>query len=142
MSALWQILDTPFTQLRLEQQLLAALVLLCCAALTIYSVVSAARRIRPARLHERRFVGHPILISWHDGVGFRKSDDGFCQDLSVGGTTLLLPFPLRVSTRLNVRMSEAKLSSTGVVRRCTCIGPKYVVGVQFDRLTRALINPY
>ena len=140
MSFFWEILDKPFTQLRLEQQLLAALVVLCCAALTIYSVAFAARRIRPARIHDRRLVGRPVLISWRDGVGFRESDDGFCQDLSAGGMALDLPFPLKVHTRLNLRMSEAKLSGRGVVRRCTRVGPRYSVGVQFDSLTRALIE--
>ena len=141
MSTLWQILDKPFAQLRLEQQLLAALVTLCCVALTIWSVAFAVRRIRPARLHERRFVGRPVLISWRDGVGLRQSDEGFCQDVSAGGMAVELPFPLKVRTRLILRVSEAKLSGTGVVRRCTRIGPRYVVGVKFDRLTRALITP-
>ena len=140
MSVPWQILEMPFSQLRFEQQLLAALVLLFCATLTICSVVFAARRIRPARLHERSLVGRPVLISWRDGVGLRQSDDGFCQDISVGGMALELPFPLRLRTRLNLKVPEAKLSGTGVVRRCARIGPRYVVGVQFDRLTRALIN--
>jgi len=141
MSFLWQILDKPLAQWRLEQQLLAALVVLCCAALTIYSVAFAARRIRPPRLHERRLAGHPVLISWRDGVGLRQSDDGLCQDLSAGGMALALPFPLKVSTRLSLRVSEAKLSAAGVVRRCDHIGPRYIVGVQFDRLSRALNNP-
>ena len=140
MSVFWEILDKPFTQLRSEQQLLAALVALCCAALTIYSVAFAARRIRPARLHKRSLVGRPVLISWRDGVGFRQSDEGFCQDISVGGMALEWPFPLKVGTRLSLRISEAKLSGTGVVRRCTRIGPRYFVGVKFDRLTRALLN--
>ena len=142
MNFFWEILDKPFTQLRLEQQLLAALVALCCAALTIYSVAFAARRIRPARLHKRRFVGRPVLISWRDGVGLRQSDEGFCQDVSVGGMALEWPFPLKVGTRLSLQISEARLSGTGVVRRCTPIGPRYVVGVKFDRLTSALVNPF
>ncbi len=139
MSFLWKILDRPFVQLRPEQQLLIALVLFCCVALTIYAVVLAVRRIRPARLHERRIVSRPVLISWRDGVGLRQSN-GFCQDVSAGGMSLELPFPLKVRTRLNVQMSEAKLSRLGVVRRCTCNGPRYVVGVKFDRLTRAFVN--
>ena len=140
MSFLWKILDRPFVQLRPEQQLLIALVLFCCVALTIYAVVLAVRRIRPARLHERRIVGRPVLISWRDGVGLRQSDEGFCKDVSAGGMSLALPFPLKVRTRLNVQMSESKLSRVGVVRRCTCNGPRYVVGVKFDRLTRAFVN--
>src|SRR5512147_1693430 len=105
MSFLSNILDRPFVQLRPEQQLLIALVLFCCVALTIYAVVLAVRRIRPARLHERRSVGRPVLISWRDGVGLRQSD-GFCQDVSAGGMSLALPFPLKVRTRLKVQMSE------------------------------------
>ena len=105
---------------------------LCFAALTVYSVAFAARRIRPARLHDRRWVGRPVLISWRDGVGFRQSDDGFRQDLSAGGMALDLPFPLKVHTRLILKMSEAKLSGRGIVRRCTRVGLRYSVGVQFD----------
>ena len=136
-----QIMQKPFAQLRLEQQLLLALVLLCCAVLAVYVIAFAARRMRPTRLHKRLLVGRPVLISWRDGVGFRESDDGFCKDVSVGGMALELPFPLKVRTRLNLRVSEAKLSGIGVVRRCIRVGPRYVVGVRFDRLTRALINP-
>ena len=130
MSFLSNILDRPFVQLRPEQQLLVAFVLSCCVALAIYAVVLAVRRIRPARLHERRSVGRPVLISWRDAVGLRQSD-GFCQDVSTGGMSLELPFPLKVRTRLKVQMSEANLSRVGVVRRCTCVGPRYVVGVKF-----------
>ena len=140
MSVLWQILETPFGQWRLEQQLLAALALICCAALTTYSVVFARDEFDPTDFTRDSLVGRPVLISWRDGVGLRQSDDGFCQDISVGGVALELPFPLSVRTRLNLRISEAKLSGMGVVRRCTRVGPRYVVGVQFDRLTRAFIN--
>ena len=116
------------------------MLLLCCVGLAICSVAFAARRIRGARVYERRFVGRTVAISWRDGVGLRQSDDGFCRDISAGGMALDLPFPLKLRTRLNLRMSEAKLSGTGVVRRCTRIGPRYVVGVKFDRLTRALTS--
>ena len=51
MSSLWQILDKPFTQWRLEQQLLAALVVLCYLALVLYSVAFAMRRTRQIRVH-------------------------------------------------------------------------------------------
>jgi hypothetical protein len=71
----WEMLDKPFAQLRLEQQLLAALVALCFAALTISSVAFAARR--------------------RDGVGLRQSDGGFCQDVSVGGMAWSGHFPSR-----------------------------------------------
>ena len=140
MSSPWQILDKPFTQWRLEQQLLAALVVLCYLAVILYSLAFAMRRTRRIRLHERRFVGHPVRISWRDGVGLRETDDGFCRDVSNGGMAVELPFPLKVHTRLNLRVSEPKLSGIGVVRRCTRIGAQYVVGVKFDRLTRALIS--
>jgi len=140
MNSLWHLLDKPFTQLRLEQQLLTALVILCCVAITIYAVTFAARRIRPARLDERRLVGRPVLISWRDRVGLKQSDEGFCQDVSAGGMAVELPFPLKVGTRLSLRISEAKLSGMGAVRRCTRVGPRFVVGVKFDRLTRALTS--
>ena len=140
MNSLWQFLDKPFTELRLEQQLLTALVIVCCVAVAICTVVFAARRIRPARLHERRAVGRPVLVSWRDSVGPKKSDEGFCQDVSAGGMAVELPFPLKVRTRLSLRLSEAKMSGVGVVRRCTRVGPRFVVGVKFDRLTRALMS--
>jgi len=136
MSTLWQILDKPFAQLRLEQQLLAALVAFCCVALAISSVAFAVRRIRGSRFHERRYVGRPVLISWRDGGALRQFDEGFCQDMSAGGMALELPFPLKVRTRLSLRMSATNLSGTGVVRHCTSSGPLYVVGVRFDRLAQ------
>jgi len=140
MNSLWQLLDKPFTQLRSEQQLLTALVILCCVAITIYAATFGARRIRPARLHERRLVGRPVLISWRERVGPKQSDEGFCQDVSAGGMAAELPFPLKVGTRLSLRMSEAKLSGMGAVRRCTRVGPRFLVGVKSDRLTRALTS--
>jgi hypothetical protein len=140
MNTLWQLLDKPFAQLRLEQQLLAALVALCCVALTIGSVALAARRIRPTRLQERRFVGRPVLISWQEGVGLRQSDEGFCRDVSAGGMAVELPFPLKARTCLFLRVSESKLSGLGVVRRCTRIGPRYLVGIKFDPHTRSLVS--
>ena len=140
MSFFREILERPFAQLRLEQQLLATLAALCCIALAVYLAAFAARLFRPVRVHKRRLVGRPVLISWCDGVGFRQSDDGFCQNVSDGGMALEWPFPLKVGTRLSLRISEAKLSGTGVVRRCTRFGPRYLVGVKFDRMTRALLN--
>ncbi|MFB3777933.1 MAG: PilZ domain-containing protein [Bryobacteraceae bacterium] len=136
-----RILDTPFPALGWEQQLFAAMAILSCAAIAGYALVVVARSARKQRLYERRAVGRPVWISWRDAVGLRESDDGFCQDLSKGGAALELPFPLKVRTRLNIRMSEAGLSGTGVVCRCTRVGPRYVVGVEFDRLNRALIQP-
>jgi hypothetical protein len=140
MNSFWQFLDKPFVELPWEQQLLAALAILGCVVLAAWTVAFAVRSLRRSRLHERRHVGRPVLISWQDGVGLRQSDDGFCKDISGGGMALDLPFPLKVHTRLNLRMAEAKLSGTGVVSRCRRIGPRYVVGVEFDRPTRALVN--
>jgi hypothetical protein len=134
-----QFLHRPFTQLGIEQQLLAALVVLCSVALAICATAFAARRIRPARVQHRRLVGRPVLISWRDSIGLRQSDDGFCRDVSDGGVALDLPFPLKVRTRLNLRVSEANLSGMGVVRHCTKVGLRFVVGVEFDRLTRSFI---
>ena len=42
MDSLWQILEKPFTALRLEQQILAALVIFCCAAITVCAVAFAS----------------------------------------------------------------------------------------------------
>ena len=140
MDFLRQVLNQPFTALRLEQQILAALVIFCCAAITVCAVAFAVRSMRRSRLHSRRPVGRPVFISWRDGVGLRQSDDGFCRDISTGGMALDLPFPLKPRTELNLRMSEAKFSGTGVVRRCTSTGQRYIVGVKFDRFTRALVT--
>ncbi|HSW48927.1 MAG TPA: PilZ domain-containing protein [Bryobacteraceae bacterium] len=136
-----RILDTPFPALGWEQQLLVVTAILSCVAAAICAAVLVARSTRRLRLHERRPVGRPVWISWRDGVGLRESDDGFCQDLSNSGAALDLPFPLKVRTKLNVRMSEARLSGAGVVRRCTRVGPRYVVGVKFDSLKRGLADP-
>jgi hypothetical protein len=124
-----------------EHQSAVILVTLCLVSAAILSVAFAARRLRRSRVHERRFVGRPVAISWRDGVGTLTSDDGFCRDLSAGGMALDLPFRLRSRTRLKIRLSEMKFSGTGMVRRCVRSGPRYTVGVEFDRLTRLLAKP-
>lgn len=132
MSLVWQMLDKLLAWMQGEAPLQVALLITGCAALVVGSIAVAARRLRPTRLDQRRFVGRPVLISWRDRVGLRQSDDGFCQDISAGGMGLDLPFPLRVGTRLKLRISEAQLSYSGIVKRCTRTGPRYLVGVQCD----------
>ncbi len=135
-----EILYRSLVQLRWDQQLVVALVALCCIVLVAWSVTFALRAIRPQRREERHLVGRPIMLSWRDGVGFRQSDHGFCQDISTGGMALDLPFPLRVRTRLNFRLAEGKLSGSGAVYRCTRNYSRYAVGVKFDSLTRPIVS--
>jgi len=140
MDSFWEVLYRPLAQLRWEQQLVVALVVLCCIALVAWSVAFAVRSTRPRRLHERRLIGRPVMLYWRDSVGLKQSDDGLCQDLSTGGMALKLPFPLKMGTRLNFRLSEANLSGSGVVYRCTRIASRYAVGVKFDPLMRPIVS--
>jgi hypothetical protein len=140
MSLVWQMLDKLLAWMQGETPLQLALLFFCCTTLVVGSIALAARRLRPTRLEERRVVGRPVLISWRDCVGLRQSDDGLCQNISAGGMGLDLPFPLKVGTHLKLRMSEAQLSCSGVVKRCTRMGPRYVVGVQYDASPSGL-NP-
>ncbi len=107
--------------------------LLFAAALAVASVLVAARRTRPRRRVERRYVGRPILVAWHDRGRLRSSDDGYCRDIAVHGAGLNWPFPFKVGAQVRVRMSEAGLNCTGVVRRCRRNLEHYDVGIEFDR---------
>jgi len=140
MNHFWERFSGPFLELRLDQQFVIVLVTICCIALVAWSVRCAARSIRPKRVSTRRFIGRPVLVSWRDGVGFRESDDGCCRDISTGGMALELPFPLKVRTRLNFRVSEENLSGSGVVCRCKPTGSQYAVGVRFDPLMRSAVS--
>ncbi len=107
--------------------------LLFAAALAVTSAVVAARRTRPRRRVERRYVGRPVLVAWNDRGRFRSSDDGYCRDIAVRGAGLNWPFPLKVGARVRLRISDAGLNCTGVVRRCRRNLEHYDVGIEFDR---------
>jgi hypothetical protein len=116
---------------------LPLLAALCCAAAAVGFAIFVARRLRPRRLAARKFVGRPILVVWRSSQELRQSDEGFCRDISPGGIGLDWPHPLKVGTRVSLRMSEGRLAGTGVVKRCNRSGERYDIGVQFDRNTAA-----
>lgn len=132
MGLTWAGLDRPDTWIQGETHLQWALAASCSAVVAIGSILFAARRFCAPRRERRRYVGRPVLVCWRDREVPRQSDDGFCEDLSSGGMGLDLPFPLAIGTRVNLRMSEAKLSRSGVVRRCARAQRGFAVGVQFD----------
>lgn len=103
------------------------------AALAVFAAVVAARRTRPRRRGGRRFIGRPILVTWSERGRLRSSDDGYCRDIATRGAGLDWPFPLKVGARVSLRMSEAGLNCTGVVRRCRRGQEHYDVGIEFDR---------
>ena len=110
-----QILNMPFAQFWLAHPFLAALAVFCCVFLfTTWSAVSAMRRVRPARSQESRLAGRPPS---QDDVVLVQPNDGVCQDVSAGGMVLELPFPLKVRTRLDLPVSEAKLPGASFMCR-------------------------
>jgi hypothetical protein len=120
--------------------LLIALAVSLCMALAVWYLARVERRTRRIRLHSRRAVGRPILITWNDDTGDRRSEEGFCQNVSTGGIGLALPCPLKPHTRLEFQLSEPRLSGTGLVCRCTRVAERYLVGVRFDPWMRAAMS--
>ncbi len=133
MNLIPQVLDRLVDAFTAEPLLQLAVALSCSAIVVVGSILFVAKRLRPHRRQQREFVGRPVLVRWVERAGPRQSDDGFCEDLSTEGIGMDLPFRLRVGSRVDVRMSEANLSRSGIVRRCTRHGERYAVGVAFDR---------
>ena len=79
-----EMLNKPFLELRLWQQLLMVSVLACCLLLVSYSVLLAARRTTQRR-HARRSLLKPIEITWVDAAGLKCRAQGHCLNISEGG---------------------------------------------------------
>ncbi len=103
-----QILNVPFAQLWLKHPFLAALAVFGCVfLLTAASALFAARRLAP--IHEEP----PDRPPSSDEVVLVQGA-GSCQHVAAGD---MLQFPLKVRTRLNLGVTEAKLSGASFVMR-------------------------
>ena len=136
MGFLYEMLKKPFAQLRLEQQIVAVLIVLLGVSLVVFSFRLAARKLNKGRLHARRPLVSPVRVSWRDNVGARERDNARCRDISVGGLGVELPDRLKIHTRVHFRvLDSARLAGTGEVRHCTPFGSKYLIGVRFDSIS-------
>ncbi len=133
-----EILDKPFTQLRFEQQLLVALIILGCAVLAGRSVFALARRWSVQRREAKRTrSSQPIEVSWEDTAGVVQQHQGQCRNISEGGLSMELSNPIDVGTQVRFKVLNSRLGGTASVRHCSKAGSKYVIGVRFDTVSRA-----
>jgi PilZ domain-containing protein len=136
MGFLYEMLQKPFGQLRLEQQIVAGLIVLLGVCLVVFSFRLAIGIFKRGRLHSRRPMVSPVRVSWRDSVGARERDNARCRDISAGGLGVELPDRLKVHTRVHFRVLDStRLAGTGEVRHCTPIGSRYLIGVRFDSIS-------
>jgi PilZ domain-containing protein len=125
------MLQKPFTQLRLGQQISAVVILLLCVFPAVASLRWAVRRIKKNRLHWRHPLVSPIQVTWQDQAGGERQDRGRCLDVSKGGLKMELPHPIEVGASIRFYVVHSDIVGAGLVRHCTKTGSKYVIGVEF-----------
>ena len=131
MDFLLDILDKPFTQLRVEQQIVAVLAVLLCLLAALGSVFWVVRRMRGGRRHWRHRQTSPIEVSWEDSMGFKRREQGRCVEASAGGLRMELPDPIMAGTPISFHLLQTEHAGTAFVRHCTPTGSGYVIGVEF-----------
>ena len=131
MDFLLDILDKPFTQLRVEQQIVAVLAVLLCLLVALGSVFLAVRRMRGGRRHWRHRQTEPIEVFWADGQGFKRRGQGRCVEMSAGGLRMELQDPIPAGTSISFHLLQTERAGTAAVRHCTPAGSGYVIGVEF-----------
>ena len=135
MNFFYEMLNSPWTQWRLEQKIVLGLILLLGIFLVFYAI-SFVRHVAERRRELRDSVAVPIEISWEDLGGVTQRSQGRCLDLSANGLRVELKDPLQVPTRLKFRVLETDIRGVAVVRHCRRKGSKYVVGAQFTSLSQ------
>jgi c-di-GMP-binding flagellar brake protein YcgR len=137
MSFLREIFDKPFTQLRLEQQLLVGVIILGCAVAAGWSIVALLRHWSIQRRESKRIRNSQrIEISWEDAAGLKQHHQGRCRNISEGGLSIELPIPISVGTQIRFKVPNAKLRGMASVRHCSRNRSRYVIGLSFDVVSR------
>ena len=131
-----EILEKPISHLRVEQQILAVLLILLCISLAVFSVSWAVKRIRKSRSSWRHRLVSPIEVSWEERAGVKRQERGRCLDVSAGGLKMELSEPLAVGTPIYFHVLHTNLAGTASVRHCTFSGSKYFIGVEFGNVSR------
>jgi hypothetical protein len=106
--------------------------------LLVCAIFYRAHRARKRRLDPRQQLVSEVQVSWRDATAERNLDSVRCHDFSAGGIGLELPEPIRIDTRVTVRVPSMDFKGIGSVRHCIRIESGYLVGIRFSRLTRVL----
>jgi len=141
MDFLLEILEKPFTQLRLEQQILAALIILLCLGLVVLSAAWVVNRIKKNRSSWRHRLVSPIDVSWEERPGVKRQERGCCLDVSTGGLKMELPESIAAGSPIYFQVLHTNLAGTASVRYCTRSGSKYVIGVEFGSVATNPTKP-
>ena len=131
MDFFFDMLQKPFTQLRLGQQISAVVILLLCVFPAVASLRWAVRRIKKNRLHWRHPLISPIQVSWQDQAGVERQDRGRCLDVSKGGLKMELLQPIEIGASIRFYVVHSNIAGAGSVRYCHAAGSRYVIGVEF-----------
>ena len=135
MEFLWEVLDKPFAELGLVQQVLVAAVVVGCILLVVCAI-SFARRLGERRIDARSTLFSPVHTFWRDEQGHDRESHGNCVDVSAGGLRIELPEPVEVGTSINFRLLNRQLSGTASVRHCTRHHSNYEIGATFRSISQ------
>ena len=114
-----------------------ALPLLAVVLVAVAGAIVILRR-RPARRLQRHALFSTVELSWKNANGDPCSCEGMCRNVSSGGLGVEAPQPLPLNAAVSLRVPALDLRGAGIVRHCTPGGEGYLVGIRFNRMTRAL----
>jgi hypothetical protein len=135
MNFFYEMLNSPWSQWRLEQRIVAVLIVSLVVGLVVYALIYLLH-IAERRRESRDALANPIDIFWQDLDGLAQHSQGRCLDVSAGGLRVELSDPLPVPARIKFRVSGTGVEGTALVRHCQPKGAKYVVGAQFTSLSQ------
>jgi hypothetical protein len=130
-----EMVNRPFTQWGLHQQVAAAAIIVL-AIFIVACTVLFIRHIADRRGDSREPLTNPVEISWEDMAGLPQHSQGRCLDFSAGGLRMELPDRMDVPARIKFRVLNSDLAGIALVRYCRRSGPKYVAGAEFVSLSQ------
>jgi hypothetical protein len=87
------------------------------------------RALTNLRKYPRYQLVAPIQVSWKDARGVDRNHEGYCLEASVGGLKMELSDAVPTYTSVTLRIPEPQFNGFAVVRHCTVVGPRYLLGV-------------
>jgi|GEM_PF-6768883 hypothetical protein len=130
------LLERPFTGMRLEQQIVVIFILALCISATVGAIAWTVRRIKHLRAHWRHPLSSAVEVHWWDEQkGDNKESQGWCRDISKGGLKMQLREPIPPGTSVRVRIIDSGITRLASVRYCTPSRPGFIIGIQFHEVS-------
>jgi hypothetical protein len=86
--------------------------------------------MRDRRFDYRRPAAENVDLDWSEAAGAPQRSTGTLLDLSVSGLRVLLEHPIRLHTKVELRVGTRQLR--GIVRYCTQEQARYMLGIELD----------